>query len=90
MKFSHALFALGVLFIRVSADSSFTPARPPAIPLAVKSPYLSVWQNAAPQAADGGQEVGGPGNGGYIAGEWPTFWPYVHLRYLIQLCHISY
>lgn len=46
------------------AQSSFSPLRPPAIPLAVKSPYMSTWQQAG---SDGG-------NGGYLAGEWPTFW----------------
>ncbi|KAL4781813.1 hypothetical protein BJX76DRAFT_369577 [Aspergillus varians] len=46
------------------AASTFSPARPPALPLAVKSPYLSTWLSAG---ADGG-------NGGYLAGEWPTFW----------------
>ncbi|CRG91786.1 putative protein YdfE [Talaromyces islandicus] len=75
MMLSHILSALGTVFMGAMADSTFTPARPPAIPLAVKSPYLSVWQNAAPQTADGDQEVGGAGNGGYIAGEWSTFWP---------------
>ncbi|KAF9889798.1 hypothetical protein FE257_006888 [Aspergillus nanangensis] len=44
--------------------SSFSPARPPAVPLAVKSPYLSTWLSAGSQG----------GNGGYLAGEWPTFW----------------
>lgn len=48
----------------VAAQSTFTPARPPAIPLAVKSPYLTTWQSAG---TDGG-------NGGYLAGQWPTFW----------------
>jgi len=46
------------------ADSTFSPLRPPAIPLAVKSPYLSTYQQAG---SDGG-------NGGYLAGQWPTFW----------------
>ncbi|OKL58620.1 hypothetical protein UA08_06168 [Talaromyces atroroseus] len=46
------------------ASSTFSPARPPAQPLAVKSPYLSAWQSAG---SDGG-------NGGYLAGQWPTFW----------------
>lgn len=46
------------------SGSTFFPARPPAIPLAVKSPYLNTWQNAG---SDGG-------NGGYLAGQWPTFW----------------
>lgn len=48
----------------VSAASTFSPARPPAIPLAVKSPYLSAWQ----------QVGSATGNGGYLAGQWPTFW----------------
>ncbi|KAJ5668292.1 uncharacterized protein N7477_006862 [Penicillium maclennaniae] len=48
----------------VGAQSTFTPARPPAAPLAVKSPYLSTWLNIG---SDGG-------DGGYLAGEWPVFW----------------
>ena len=51
------------------AASTFSPARPPAIPLAVKSPYVGAWQQAGSDAEDGG-----PGNGGYLAGQWPTFW----------------
>lgn len=47
-----------------SAQSTFDPLRPPAIPLAVKSPYLNTWQQAG---SDGG-------NGGYLPGQWPTFW----------------
>ncbi|KAF2152142.1 glutaminase GtaA [Myriangium duriaei CBS 260.36] len=47
-----------------SALSTFSPARPPAIPLAVKSPYLSAWLNVG---SDGG-------DGGYLAGAFPTFW----------------
>ena len=46
------------------AESSFSPLRPPALPLAVKSPYLSTWLQAG---SDGG-------NGGYLAGQWPTHW----------------
>ncbi|KAI1416253.1 glutaminase A [Hypoxylon sp. FL1857] len=48
----------------VHAASSFSPARPPAIPLAVKGPYLNSWLDVG---SDGG-------NGGYLAGEWPKFW----------------
>ncbi|OTA98748.1 hypothetical protein M426DRAFT_69183 [Hypoxylon sp. CI-4A] len=48
----------------VHAASSFSPARPPAIPLAVKGPYLNSWLYVG---SDGG-------NGGYLAGEWPKFW----------------
>ncbi|KAI0473104.1 glutaminase GtaA [Xylariaceae sp. FL0804] len=46
------------------AQSTFSPARPPSIPLAVKAPYLETWQDAG---SDGG-------NGGYLYGEWPVFW----------------
>lgn len=55
----------------IGAVSTFSPARPPSVPLAVKSPYLSTWQNAG---SDGG-------NGGYLAGQWPTFWQYVPPAY---------
>jgi hypothetical protein len=53
-------FLLSLLPSAINALSTFSPARPPAQPLAVKSPYLSVWQVA--------------NNGGYLAGQWPTFW----------------
>jgi hypothetical protein len=53
-------FLLGV----ANAASTFTPARPPAILLAVKSPYFSTWQATG----------SGGGNGGYLAGQWTTFW----------------
>jgi hypothetical protein len=47
-----SLFASAVL-----AQSSFSPTRPPAIPLAVSNPYLNTWQQAG---SDGG-------NGGYVS-----------------------
>ncbi|KAJ5124174.1 uncharacterized protein N7515_007999 [Penicillium bovifimosum] len=62
------LYRLGLLvasFVTsIGAASTFSPARPPAIPLAVRSPYLSTWLTAG---SDGG-------NGGYLAGQWPVFW----------------
>ncbi|CAI7565963.1 unnamed protein product [Penicillium crustosum] len=62
------LYRLGLLVVSfvssIGAQSTFSPARPPAIPLAVRSPYLSTWLNVG---SDGG-------NGGYLAGEWPVFW----------------
>ncbi|QRV97100.1 DNA polymerase 1 [Ceratobasidium sp. AG-Ba] len=44
-----------------SSGWTSTPFNPPAIPLAVRSPYLSAWLQ------------GGSG-GGSLAGQWPTFW----------------
>jgi hypothetical protein len=65
MHFSLLLCALyGLLAGSAVAQSKFTPTRPPALPLAVKSPYLSTWFRAG---KDGG-------NGGYLPGQWPTFW----------------
>ena len=60
------LSLLSAFFILTAcwAQSTFSPARPPAIPLAVKSPYLSSWLQAGSDA----------GNGGYLAGEWASFW----------------
>ncbi|KAI0134147.1 glutaminase GtaA [Xylariales sp. AK1849] len=55
---------LGLTAELASAVSTFSPARPPAIPLAVKSPYLNSWLEAG---SDGG-------DGGYLAGAWSTFW----------------
>lgn len=56
--------AAGLATVSGQAQSTFSPARPPSIPLAVKSPYLSAW---LPAGSDGG-------NGGYLVGEWPQFW----------------
>ena len=58
----HAL-PFAALIAASYAASTFSPARPPAIPLAVKSPYVSCWQQAGNDT-----EAGGPGNGGYLAG----------------------
>nr|POE81219.1 glutaminase a [Quercus suber] len=46
------------------AASTFSPLRPPAIPLAVKSPYL----NTILRAGSNG------GDGGYLPGAYPVFW----------------
>ncbi|KAA8618543.1 glutaminase GtaA [Pyrenophora tritici-repentis] len=53
-----------LLTTAVQAVSTFTPTRPPSLPLAVKSPYLSTW---FPAGSNGG-------NGGYLPGQWPSFW----------------
>lgn len=56
--------AIAALHGGAIAASTFQPARPPAIPLAVKSPYLNIWLKAGSRG----------GNGGYLAGEWPVMW----------------
>jgi hypothetical protein len=70
-----SLGPLGLLGTLATAQSTFTPARPPSLPLAVKSPYLSTW---FPAGSDGG-------NGGYLPGQWPSFYTWVPLRlYMTQ------
>lgn len=65
MMYSSCSWLLGGLLGHlVIAQSTFTPARPPSIPLAVKSPYLSTW---LPVGSDGGT----------LPGEWPSFYTYV-------------
>ncbi|RYO85211.1 hypothetical protein DL766_009021 [Monosporascus sp. MC13-8B] len=64
MRFSITLAHLALAVGIASTQSTFSPARPPSIPLAVKSPYLNSWLNVG---SDGG-------NGGYLAGAWPRFW----------------
>lgn len=58
------LAVVALLGQRAEGASTFSPARPPAAPLAVRSPYLNVWLN--------GRTDGGPS--GYLAGQWPRFW----------------
>jgi hypothetical protein len=67
MLLSQLAGLCGFLLSSVIAQSTFRPARPPSIPLAVKNPYLSAW---LPAGSNGG-------NGGYLVGERPTFWTYV-------------
>ncbi|KAL7814434.1 glutaminase GtaA [Trichoderma gracile] len=65
MKFLRvAAAALLALIGHTDAVSTFSPARPPAAPLAVRAPYLNVWLN--------GQTDGRPS--GYLPGQWPSFW----------------
>ncbi|GAA5908926.1 hypothetical protein JCM6882_004946, partial [Rhodosporidiobolus microsporus] len=49
----------------VSSHESFKPLLPPAIPLAVKSPYLNAW---LPTSGENGSK-------GYLAGSWARHWP---------------
>ncbi|KJZ73865.1 hypothetical protein HIM_06758 [Hirsutella minnesotensis 3608] len=65
MKLLGMAAAVLALFGQASeALSTFSPARPPAAPLAVRSPFLNVWLQ--------GRIDGGPS--GYLAGQWPRFW----------------
>ncbi|KAH6880095.1 glutaminase GtaA [Thelonectria olida] len=59
-----ALAGLAAFAEHVRGPSKFIPARPPAAPLAVRSPYLNTWLN--------GRTDDGPS--GYLAGQWPQFW----------------
>ena len=78
MKFHVYVAALAASASLVSAASKFSPARPPAIPLAgiyfspfgfladdyiVKSPYMQTWLEVG--SDDGGS------SGGNLAGYWP-------------------
>ncbi|KAI7933053.1 hypothetical protein MJO28_017847 [Puccinia striiformis f. sp. tritici] len=55
----------GMTGAQPDTNSAFHPLLPPAIPLAVKSPYLSAWLATGKEG----------GNGGYLAGRWAQFWP---------------
>jgi hypothetical protein len=57
--------SVAAFFGGLSHAIDFSPARPPAWPLAVRSPYLSTWLDGS--------------SGGSLAGHWPTFWAYVAL-----------
>ncbi|KAK2596697.1 hypothetical protein QQS21_006212 [Conoideocrella luteorostrata] len=62
VKYASAA-VLALLGGQVEADSTYSPARPPAVPLAVRSPYLNVWLN--------GQENGPHA---VLPGQWPRYW----------------
>jgi len=52
--------ATGALFTNAAVTWTADPLNPPAVPLAVRTPYLSAW---LPQ-----------GSGQPLNGVWPTFW----------------
>ncbi|KAL2162388.1 hypothetical protein VTH06DRAFT_7301 [Thermothelomyces fergusii] len=54
-----------------AAASSFAPTRPPAVPLAVRSPYLNAWLQG--------------GSGHTLPGAWPRHWTYERLSGLVAV-----
>ncbi|KAL2166674.1 hypothetical protein VTG60DRAFT_2304 [Thermothelomyces hinnuleus] len=61
MRFLAMLGATAAMTAELAAAaSSFTPARPPAVPLAVRSPYLNAWLQG--------------GSGLTLPGAWPRHW----------------
>jgi hypothetical protein len=56
-----AVGLFGISSAQNTPDWQATPFNPPAIPLAVRSPYLSAW-------------LQGGNTGGRLNGQWPTFW----------------
>ncbi|TVY28464.1 Glutaminase A [Lachnellula hyalina] len=63
MNFHFLVVALGTL-VNNGLAATFSPARPPAIPLAVRSPYMNTWLELG---SDGGSQ-------GFLPGAWPRFW----------------
>lgn len=62
------LLLLAAAATTAMAATTFIPARPPAVPLAVRSPYLNVWLQASDDPDN---------NGPTLPGSWPRFWTYV-------------
>ncbi|KAH6613804.1 hypothetical protein B0J18DRAFT_65103 [Chaetomium sp. MPI-SDFR-AT-0129] len=61
MRFLATLAALAAMAVNLTtAASTFTPTRPPAVPLAVRSPYLNSW-------LQGGSDP-------VLPGTWPRHW----------------
>ncbi|KAI5899416.1 DUF1793-domain-containing protein [Schizophyllum commune H4-8] len=61
----YALFAASLLTFTNAYNWTALPINPPALPLAVRTPYLSAW---LPQGTDGS------GSGRALNDEWPSFW----------------
>lgn len=61
---SVLLLAFLASILPQALTSNFAPIRPPALPLAVKSPYLSTWLNAG----NNGEASG------VLPGRWPVHW----------------
>ncbi|KAK0707584.1 hypothetical protein B0H67DRAFT_494625 [Lasiosphaeris hirsuta] len=60
MRFTSIAATLAALASGLVGASSFTPAKPPAVPLAVRSPYLNAWLQGD--------------SGCILPGAWPRFW----------------
>ncbi|SAM86279.1 probable glutaminase A [Ustilago bromivora] len=54
------------------SSSSFYPVNPPSFPLAVRSPYFNAWLPSGSNLDSTPPNT--VGNGGYLAGQWPSFW----------------
>ncbi|PWY98696.1 DUF1793-domain-containing protein [Testicularia cyperi] len=52
--------------------SKFYPINPPSLPLAVRSPYVNAWLPSGHNLNDSPPNM--VGNGGYLAGQWSSFW----------------
>ncbi|KAL1733166.1 hypothetical protein EV714DRAFT_282162 [Schizophyllum commune] len=61
----YALALASSLTLTNAYNWTASPINPPALPLAVRTPYLSAW---LPQGTDGS------GSGRALNDEWPTFW----------------
>ncbi|KAK3937404.1 hypothetical protein QBC46DRAFT_416269 [Diplogelasinospora grovesii] len=59
MRISSMILGVAAL-VSSAAASTFTPAKPPAVPLAVRSPYLNAWLQGD--------------SGCILPGSWPKFW----------------
>lgn len=60
MSLKTVAVAAAIFLGGISQAIDFSPARAPAWPLAVRSPYVSTWLNGD--------------SGGSLAGNWPRFW----------------
>jgi hypothetical protein len=65
-------------FLRTAQQPRFTPLRPPAVPLAVRSPYLSTWVSTH--------------NKQTLNGQWPIFWTGAEVGWtgLVKVDNLTY
>jgi hypothetical protein len=65
-------------FLRTAKAPRFSPLRPPAVPLAVRTPYLSTWMSTH--------------NKQTLDGQWPIFWTGAEVGWtgLVQVDNVTY